>query len=225
MNVAEMHRRVNMLLDKINSMQADTLLAEEIDAALNMAQEQFIKNRYNRANKYARGFEESQKRIDDLSNLILDARVTCIGSEFLGNGYWRDIYVPIEQDADGVLSQASITDYMFLVSLKTQVNYVDCKYSLEEDIDYSIYDPMLNDDTELNNLLELAWFGDLGLTASLPRVPIQEQEDDDGNVIVPKQLKHKISLCKYVQNDDVYTLLEDPFKYLIKYWKKFDAKK
>ena len=142
MNVAEMHRRVNMLLDKINSMQADTLLSEEIDAALNMAQEQFIKNRYSRANKYAKGFEESQKRIDDLANLILDARLTCIGSESLGNGYWRDIYVPIEQDADGVLSPASITDYMFLVSLKTEVNYVDCKYNLEEYVDYTIYDPM-----------------------------------------------------------------------------------
>ena len=25
--------------------------------------------------------------------------------------------------------------------------------------------------------------------------------------------------------DEIYELLEDPFKYLIKYWKKFDAKK
>ena len=138
MNVAEMHRRVNMSLDKINSMQADTLLAEEIDVALNMAQEQFIKSRYNRANKYGKGFEESQKRIDDLANLILDAQLTAIASESLGNGYWRDIYVPLEQDAEG---DNPIEDYMFLVSLKTEVQYVDCKYKLVEDIDYAFYDP------------------------------------------------------------------------------------
>ena len=71
MTVPEMHDRVRFLLDRINSYQADTLLVNEIDMALNIAQEDYVKQRYNRANKYGKGFEENQKRIDDLNSLIV----------------------------------------------------------------------------------------------------------------------------------------------------------
>ena len=76
MTTAEMHRNVNLLLDKINSMQADMILPAEIDMALDMAQLAFVKQRFQKANKYGAGFEESQKRIDDLAPLIRTATIS-----------------------------------------------------------------------------------------------------------------------------------------------------
>ena len=70
MNVQEMHIAIQQGVDKINSLQADTLLLQEIDLELNKAQMKFINTKYGKNNKYQKGFEESQKRIDDLRTLV-----------------------------------------------------------------------------------------------------------------------------------------------------------
>ena len=70
MNVTEMHIAVQQGVDKINSLQADSLLSEEIDIELNKNMYRFINTKYGRNNIYRKGFEESQKRIDDLRTLV-----------------------------------------------------------------------------------------------------------------------------------------------------------
>tara|TARA_Y100000593_G_scaffold2967_1_gene5934 strand:+ start:888 stop:2054 length:1167 start_codon:yes stop_codon:yes gene_type:complete len=70
MNVQQMHLAIQQGVDKINSLQADMLLPEEIDIELNKSQIRFINTKYGKNNKYNTGFEESQKRIDDLRTLI-----------------------------------------------------------------------------------------------------------------------------------------------------------
>ena len=73
-----MHIAVNLGVQKIASFQVDNLLPQEIDHELNDAMFAFIKQRYSpMGNKYRDGFEQSQKRIDDLRALVVDARIKC----------------------------------------------------------------------------------------------------------------------------------------------------
>jgi len=71
MTVNEMHIAVNLGVQKLASFQADNLLPEEIDHELNLSVMRFIKQRYNpSSNRQGKGFEQSQKRIDDLKHLV-----------------------------------------------------------------------------------------------------------------------------------------------------------
>ena len=72
MTVIEMHLAIQQGVDKINSLQADMLLSEEIDIELNKSLMRFINTKYGKNNKYQKGFEESQKRIDDLRTLVTE---------------------------------------------------------------------------------------------------------------------------------------------------------
>ena len=65
-----MHIAVQQGVDKINSFQADSLLPQEIDLELNKSIMRFVNLKYGKNNIYRQGFEESQKRIDDLRNLV-----------------------------------------------------------------------------------------------------------------------------------------------------------
>ena len=77
---------VNQGVQKIASFQADMLLSQEIDQELNFAVRRFISQRYNpQGNKYQRGFEQSQKRLDDLRHLVED--YTGYVSSYMGVGY------------------------------------------------------------------------------------------------------------------------------------------
>jgi len=70
MNVQEMHIEFKITLDKVDSQAYPEFLDGEIDFFLNEAQMRFIKQRYGMNNNSRRGFEESQKRTDDLKNLV-----------------------------------------------------------------------------------------------------------------------------------------------------------
>ena len=70
MDIQKMHLAVQQGVDKINSFQADTLLPQEIDLELNKAIGKFVNLKYGKNNLYNKGFEESQKRIDDLRSIV-----------------------------------------------------------------------------------------------------------------------------------------------------------
>tara|TARA_R110000796_G_scaffold10289_1_gene34317 strand:- start:3976 stop:5796 length:1821 start_codon:yes stop_codon:yes gene_type:complete len=71
MDINNMHIAVQHGVDKINSFQADSLLSEEIDLELNKSIMRFVNLKYGKNNMYGQGFEESQKRIDDLRSLVV----------------------------------------------------------------------------------------------------------------------------------------------------------
>ena len=73
MTVKEMHYDLSLRLDKLDSLHYDNLLAPEKDVYLNRAQITIIKQRYGLNNSYLQGFEESQKRIEDLKTLVVKA--------------------------------------------------------------------------------------------------------------------------------------------------------
>ena len=115
MTIQEMHIAVNLGVQKIASFQVDNLLPQEIDHELNNAMHRFIKQRYAKfGNKYQTGFEQSQKRIDDLRNLVVNARVDAYyNRESIGNG---EFFVERARLPE---------DYLFLVNVLSSIQY-DC---------------------------------------------------------------------------------------------------
>ena len=115
MNVQQMHLAVQQGVDKINSLQADVLLPQEIDIELNKSLIKFIATRYGKNNIYRKGFEESQKRIDDLRNLVTEFSGQTTFKEELNNNTWVDTF-------------SLPTDYMYLISQQSKVvTRTDCK--------------------------------------------------------------------------------------------------
>jgi hypothetical protein len=113
--VEEMHIAVNQGVQKIASFQADGLLPEEIDYELNTAVRRFISQRYNSGgNKYQKGFEQSQKRLDDLRHLVEDYPGYI--SSYMGVGYTSRT-----KGAIPIYRYKLPTDYMFLVNVLSEV--------------------------------------------------------------------------------------------------------
>jgi len=69
MNVVEMHTAVRISVDKIDSLNFVNLEAVELDFFLNKEMERFVKHRTEGSMAKGRGFEETQKRMDDLRNI------------------------------------------------------------------------------------------------------------------------------------------------------------
>jgi hypothetical protein len=65
-----MHYRFKIGLDKVDSLSAPNFLPEEIDVFLNDAQDQLIAQKAFNNNTKKEGLEETQKRVDDLKNII-----------------------------------------------------------------------------------------------------------------------------------------------------------
>ena len=191
-----------MLLDKINSFQADTLLPNEVYRALNMAQEAFIKQRYGRANKYGRGFEEIQKRID--APLLVDANININYSQQVGENHFRDVVCLLPNDIQDAPNNS--LPYMFLVNVRASLKYVGCKVKLNvEEEDYWQWGPNEDtDDTDNSTILQaLLESNEVGVGSIVPRVEVEEP-------LSTLKTAHT-TLCKFVQNDDIFTVLKDPF--------------
>jgi len=113
MNVQEMHLAIQQGVDKINSLQADMLLREEIDIELNKSQIRFINTKYTGNNLHRSGFEESQKRIDDLRTMIREFEAPVTFKEQLRNNIFVDTFtLPV--------------DYMYLVNQQSRVWIDNC---------------------------------------------------------------------------------------------------
>lgn len=80
MTISEMHDAFKLGLDKTESLQYPSFLSEEIDFWLNQAIRKFVKTRYSGINYKREGFEQSQKRIDDLRTLTREVTIACTGT-------------------------------------------------------------------------------------------------------------------------------------------------
>jgi hypothetical protein len=108
MNVGQMHIAISQGVDKINSLQADMLLPQEIDIELNKAQTRFINTKYGGNNAYRQGFEQSQKRIDDLRSLVREYTAPTTYKEQYNNNIWIDQFkLP--------------RDYLYLVNQRSEI--------------------------------------------------------------------------------------------------------
>ena len=100
MTIAEMHIAVKLELDKTASLELPAFEPEEISYWLNSSIRRFVKSRYGGANNKGTGFEETQKRTDDIRTLIERETVTTPSSSSdYPNGY---IYtLPVEGSGVG----------------------------------------------------------------------------------------------------------------------------
>jgi hypothetical protein len=87
MTISEMHIAFKLGLDKTESLQYPSFLPEEIDFWLNQAIRKFVKTRYSGLNSKREGFEQSQKRIDDLRTLVRELTIPCKVSTIKPNSY------------------------------------------------------------------------------------------------------------------------------------------
>ena len=115
MNITEMHIAVQQGVDKIHSLQADMLLPEEIDLELNKSIYRFISQKYGKGNKYQKGFEETQKRIDDLRTLVV---------EYSGTATYKEELRPNRIFVD---SFKLPSNYLHLVNQRSEVLIQNCQ--------------------------------------------------------------------------------------------------
>lgn len=72
MSIAELHYEFKLMKDRVDTLSTQGFRPEEIDWFLKKAQLRFIESRLAKeSNRRVQGFEASQKRIDDLSTLVI----------------------------------------------------------------------------------------------------------------------------------------------------------
>lgn len=109
-----MHLQFKFEMDKLDSLNYPNFLETEIDLLLNQAQDRIVKQRYGKNNPKRESYEETQKRIEDLKNITLDAKI-----------------IPgIVSPSDGIdlFSRFCIlpTDHWFIVQERADISYQNC---------------------------------------------------------------------------------------------------
>jgi len=115
-NIKEWHILLDQELNKVNSALYDILTPQEKDIAFNKNIERFVKERYgSHSNAKQKGFEQSQKRIDDLRELVKI-------------NYNLAAYKPSVDDIDynSMVKAELPSDYCLSVNTRSQISYVDC---------------------------------------------------------------------------------------------------
>ncbi len=110
-----MHISLRQTVDRINSQRADQLLSEELDLELNRAMQRFINQRYGKNNVYQEGFEESQKRIDELRTLLV---------EYESGVTFKEVLKPGSIFVDQFQLPAN---YMYLVNQRSKIFVDNCR--------------------------------------------------------------------------------------------------
>lgn len=142
MTVSEMHIAFKFRMDKLDSLNYPDFEPIEIDLLLNQAQDRFVKQRYGINNIKRQSFEESQKRTDDLRNLVVSAAITPLPTTS-------------DNKPNGVFIQLPTTlneEYWFAVNEEASITISDCHNSEEirrvpvrfiqhDDYNKVIYDP------------------------------------------------------------------------------------
>lgn len=113
MTAAEMHTAFKFGLDKFDSLNYPNFLPAEIDLLLNQAQDNFIKQRYGVTNTKKQSFEETQKRTEDIKNVVVRATITPAANASDNiNSYSRFVTLP--------------TDHWIIIHELTGISYTDC---------------------------------------------------------------------------------------------------
>lgn len=116
MTVALFHANFKIALDKIDSLNYPNLEIIEIDRLLNLAQDRIVKQRLGINNFKREGFEETQKRTDDLRTIVVDSTI-------IPNN-------PNSSNVPGGVYCNLPANYYFAVNEQCDLMYPDCKGNL-----------------------------------------------------------------------------------------------
>lgn len=145
MNISEMHNEFRQAYDRLDSSSMPDYLPEQIDYFLNESTNRFVKTRYSGNNDFKMGFEEIQKRTEDLKTLIVTEfpTITLVTTE--SNTYKADLYSLYSNEAQSILSDN--TYWIFLrargrvVKSGCTSTYVSILLYQHDDLDDVLLDP------------------------------------------------------------------------------------
>jgi hypothetical protein len=139
MTVTEMHTAFRLHLDKSTSLVGSPdFLPEEIDFWLNEAQDRFIKQRMFGNNYRQENFEQTQKRIDDLRNLLINSIGSVLTQSTIASNI-KECTLPIND---------ATSPYMFYVN-STLRNSTPTVIQVKDIVNYEYINEYLKD--SINN--------------------------------------------------------------------------
>lgn len=145
MNIQDMHIEFRLAFDKLESSAYPDYQVEEVDYLLNEAINRFVKTRYSQNNIYNMGFEELQKRTDDLRTLVVTKFIAATASTIENNSFTSSLASLYNDEA---ISSLSTDKYLFLVRLRSLNTKTGCTPSYEwvklvrhDSLDYLKNDP------------------------------------------------------------------------------------
>ena len=216
MTIAEMHIAINQGLQKIDSRQVDIFLPQELDLEINKNIHRFIEQRYNKqSNVKQQGFEESQKRIDDLRTLVVEYSSSTTYKGQIGPKNHIDSFaLPIPGSSLGN------QDYLHLLNIRALVEYagcVDVNWTYEYYLDSCICsDPQYLTPIPCENAGETWTCTFTQSDNRLVGTYLTDSNGDfiydmSGNLTLNTNKTTTVSGCKFAQHDDIFELLNDPF--------------
>lgn len=113
MTSSEMHTAFKFGMDKLATLNYPNFLPEEIDLLLNQAQDRYVKQRYGLTNIKRQSFEETQKRTEDLKNLVLAVNLAPLA------------FATDNIDTNGRFFTLPV-DHWFIVQERVEISYTDC---------------------------------------------------------------------------------------------------
>lgn len=116
MTISEMHTYFKVGVDKAESFNYPSFEIEEIDYFLNKAQERFIKQRYGINNLKGQGLEQTQKRTDDIREVVASDNSTSFSTDANSKPYGK--YYTLPNIAPGNV-------YWFSIQEEAEIVYVD----------------------------------------------------------------------------------------------------
>lgn len=123
MNIQEMHIEFRQSLDRLDSSVYSDILPEQVDYFLNEAILRFVKIRYSRTNTKNTGFEETQKRIEDLTALVQTKFFPLVNYVSESNTYEVDLSRPYDNEG---LTVPSTYEYMIYLKGMCKHTKTDC---------------------------------------------------------------------------------------------------
>lgn len=116
MTAAEQQNAFKFGMDKWDSLNYPNFQPFEIDLLLNQAQDRIAKQRYGSTNVKRQSFEETQKRTDDLKNVVKTAILTPLANQAINKPNGLFVQLPV--------------DYWFALNEECDLQYNNCHSEL-----------------------------------------------------------------------------------------------
>ena len=120
MTIEDMHISFKFGADKADTLSTPNFEPEEVDLWLNAAQDRFVKTRYSGLNVHRSSLEETQKRMDDLREIITNAEIT--PSTETSGLKPNAVFFSLPNSSESL--------YWFAINEEAEIMYKDCNSTL-----------------------------------------------------------------------------------------------
>jgi len=202
MTVAEMHDAIDILMDKEDSLNYPNFKPEHKDFFLNFAQDRFVKHRYDGANARNKGLEETQKRTDDLRNIVDVATIAPLPAAVDNYPFGRFVDLP----------NVSTDTYWFALTEQALVTRKKCSNKIipSGNIKAGQLYLVLGNSITYNNTTYNANTSFTGTTTTTTSGAVVTVASYTGTGSVYEAVQERINV-KPMQHDDYNKIINDPY--------------